>query len=297
MHRIDGPGATIDKHFTEGDPISGTPATTVTGDWLNAVQDEIANAVEEAGLTLNKANNTQLADAISILAGIAAGWSTGDVKLTMKTVSDNGWIMCNDGTIGSAGSAASTRANDDCEALFKLLWNNVSNAYATVSGGRGASAAADWNAGKTISLTKMLGRSLAVAGGGSGLSARALGQTAGAETHTLSATEMPSHAHGVNDPTHAHSASQDGHTHEVSGVATGRAAPGYYLSTISSGYENRLPVFPNGSSTNSPNTSGASANGVYVHAAATGVSIRDSGGGAAHNNMQPTSFLNAMIKL
>lgn len=299
MHRIDGAGATSDNRFTEGDPTQGVPATTVTGAWLNALQEEIANVIESAGMSLAKPDNTQMAAAIRaiISANQVQAWYTGDVRLTMRKVADDGWLLCNDGTIGKTGSAGTARANDDTEALFKLLWNNVADGFAPVSGGRGSSADADWNAGKTIGLTRMLGRALAVAGHGSGLSSRSLGQILGTETHTLTATEMPSHAHGVNDPGHAHSAWQDAHTHDVGGVATGRAASGYYLSTVSSGYENRLPVYPNSGATNSPTTTGASANGVYVGAAATGISIQANGGGAAHNNMQPTAFLNAMVKL
>ncbi len=79
-------------------------------------------------------------------------FSTGDVKLTVKTAADAGWVMMNDGTIGSAGSGATTRANADCQNLFELLWNNVSNTNCPVSGGRGASAAVDWSANKTIAL-------------------------------------------------------------------------------------------------------------------------------------------------
>lgn len=195
MHRIDGPGATITNQFTEGDPGASVPATVVTGDWLNAVQEEIAGVIEGAGDTLDKPDNGQLLAAIQAIASAATGWTTGDVKLTMKTTADAGWIMCNDGTIGSATSGGTTRANADTEDLFTLLWNNVSNAWAPVSGGRGASAAADFAADKTISLTKMLGRALAMAGAGSLLTSRALGETVGAENHTLTEAEMPLHGH------------------------------------------------------------------------------------------------------
>ena len=58
-------------HFTEGDPVTGEPATVVTMDWLNMVQDEIQNVVEHAGLDLanpNDPDNTQLRQAIPILS-------------------------------------------------------------------------------------------------------------------------------------------------------------------------------------------------------------------------------------
>lgn len=80
MHRIDGPGATSGNLFTEGDPTTGVPATTVTGAWLNAIQEEIANVIEAAGLTLAKPDNTQLAAAIAAL--ITAGSSAPDLATT-----------------------------------------------------------------------------------------------------------------------------------------------------------------------------------------------------------------------
>lgn len=70
MHRIDSSGATADNLFTNGDPTSGVQPTMVDADWLNAVQENICQAIEAAGLVLAKGDGTQLADAI--LAFIAS---------------------------------------------------------------------------------------------------------------------------------------------------------------------------------------------------------------------------------
>lgn len=67
MHRVDGPGHTVDYKFTEGNPGLGIPATTVTADILNAVQEEIAGVVEASGAVLNKPDNTQLLAALNAL--------------------------------------------------------------------------------------------------------------------------------------------------------------------------------------------------------------------------------------
>ena len=64
MHRIDTSTATSDGLFTEGDPLVPTPATVVSADWLNSVQEELAAIVTNAGLELQKADNTQLLTAI-----------------------------------------------------------------------------------------------------------------------------------------------------------------------------------------------------------------------------------------
>lgn len=68
MYRIDSRGATADGRFTEGNPTTGTPATVVNASWMNAVQDELVNVVQGGGLTLDKADNTQLHDAIVAIA-------------------------------------------------------------------------------------------------------------------------------------------------------------------------------------------------------------------------------------
>lgn len=132
---------------------------------------------------------TNVQAAIAELRGI--GFKTGDLRLSIDDAVYSGWVPCNDGTIGDALSSATTLADSSAQALYKLLYSKVSNTYAPVTGGRGASADADWAAHKPIRLTKMLGRALAVAGAGSGLTSRALGQPAGVETATISIANLP----------------------------------------------------------------------------------------------------------
>jgi microcystin-dependent protein len=195
--------------------------------------------------------------------------STGDFKLTLKTAAPAGWIMCNDGTIGSAASGATTRANADTAALYAMIWNNVSDTYAPVSGGRGASPEADFAANKTIGITKTLGRALAVAGSGSGLTARTLGQVLGEEAHALTAAENGPHTHTatVTDPGHSHSATSYSPTPVIDGT---NGSNGRYAQP--------------------PGTTGVATTGITV-------GITSSGSGTAHNNMQPTTFMNIMLKL
>jgi hypothetical protein len=94
------------------------------------------------------------------------GFTTGDVKLSLKTVADTSWVLMDDKSIGSASSGATGRANADTEALYSLIWANITNTWAPVAGGRGANAAADFAANKAIFLPKTLGRALAGYGTG-----------------------------------------------------------------------------------------------------------------------------------
>lgn len=176
--------------------------------------------------------------------------STGDIKPTLKTVADVSWVMLNDGTIGSASSGATTRANADTQPLYSVLWNNVSNSFAPVSGGRGGTAAADFAANKAIQLTLALGRVLGAAGAGSGLTNHILGQTAGEENHLLTIPEMPAHTHGP--------------------------GLGQQFAIVQSGGVSQI--------------GGGSGNGSTPLTASTG-------GGGSHNNIQPTTYMNWMVKL
>jgi microcystin-dependent protein len=183
------------------------------------------------------------------------GFTTGDVKATFKVVADPGWIFMNDGTIGSASSGATTRANADTANLYALLWNNISNTYAPVTGGRGASAAADFAANKPMTLPLALGRAMCQSGAGAGLTAYAIGQTAGENTHALLITETPPH------------------THTYSAVAGGAAIP------------NGTGLGNTTENTGSTGGAGSSPSG------GSGAAV------VAHNNVQPSTFFNFMVRL
>ena len=86
---------------------------------------------------------------------------TGDIRTSVNAFSPYGWVPANDGTIGNVGSTATTRANRDTFPLYDLIWNAVSQPFAPVTGGRGASSIADFAALKPIALTRNLGRVMA----------------------------------------------------------------------------------------------------------------------------------------
>ncbi len=85
MHRIDTSTATSDSLFTEGDPLAPTPATVVSADWLNAVQEEIVSTLSAAGIVPDKSDNAQLAAAISALILAQKIKLTDRVNLTDST--------------------------------------------------------------------------------------------------------------------------------------------------------------------------------------------------------------------
>lgn len=86
---------------------------------------------------------------------------TGDYKHSLNSFVPFGYVAANDGSIGSASSGATSRANTDTWPLYNLLWNSVLNNWAPVAGGRGATAIADFSANKAMTLTRILGRVIA----------------------------------------------------------------------------------------------------------------------------------------
>ena len=94
MFRIDGPGATPDNKFSEGDPASGTRATVVTDDWLNAVQEELAQAIEDDGYALSKVDFGQLSKLLRrrpVYVGSVAEDLAGLAVVEGQVLSATGW--------------------------------------------------------------------------------------------------------------------------------------------------------------------------------------------------------------
>jgi microcystin-dependent protein len=199
------------------------------------------------------------------------------------TTSPTGWVRANGRTIGSASSGASERANADTETLYSLLWNSYSNSVCAVSSGRGASAAADYAANKTIGLPDLRGRAFFGLDDMGNSAASRLGSiitdettngaSGGAETVTLAEANLPSHTHTGT------TASNGAHTHTVA----------YGTRTVDSPSAVNV-VDSVGSGVSSATTSSS---GAHTHTFTTNAT----GSGDAHSNMPPAFLTTYIIKL
>lgn len=207
---------------------------------------------------------------------------TGDGKEYWGTDLEPGWIWADGKTIGSAASGATGRANADTFNLYKLFWDNYSNAILPIqdSAGaltiRGANAAADFAENKRLPVVDKRGRVSAGVDNMGGTTAgrltnttmapdgTTLGATGGEQTHILTETELASHTH-----------TQPPHAHRMVYPTTGS---GLGLTTGSA-------VFTGGPA------------GAAYSTQSTSVSNSNTGGNAGHNNVQPTILCNYIIKL
>lgn len=232
--------------------------------------------VEEIALTAIANSILSAADAATILSilGISP-FTTGDVKITLKTAADSGWLMMDDGTFGSASSGASNRANADTQALFTLLYGFAdadcplltSTGSATTRAAQGPSTTA-FSTGCRMTLPRTLGRALVGAGAGSGLTSRAVGSSFGAESITLVRSDLPNQSITV-------SISDPGHSHSV-GLAQNQSLSGFGIACASSG-----------SSTTSSSFTGISAS----------FNMNGNVTQTHPSTAQPSTALNIMVKL
>lgn len=217
----------------------------------------------------------------------SSSWGTGDVRLTYRQTAQAGWILLDDGSIGDNASGATTRANNDTLALFRLMYSLpiglVIQTDAGVATARGASADADFAAHRRLVLPRVLGRALAVAGLGAGLTSRQLAAVVGAEAHQLGLGEIPAHSHTGGGGGYTASVNRNAaHAHAYRRPYAGGSADG-------GGYSWWLATLID-DATSYTNTD-------HEHYYSFSFTTSSVGSSLPHNNMQPTAFMNAELKL
>jgi microcystin-dependent protein len=206
---------------------------------------------------------------------------TGDTIWRYSTGARTGAVRANAGTIGNTGSGATEFAGPQAWRLFELIWNgSTSDPEVVISGGRGASAVADWAAAKTISLPDLRGRVPAgIDSSGTRLTSatmspngNTLGAVGGSQQVTLTAAQIPAHNHTASSTS---TVGDPGHVHSELFFNTGAGSSPY------SG-----PATTNGS--NQVTNTGLAFTGISV---STSTTVNNStGGGGAHSNVQPTKL-------
>lgn len=191
-------------------------AFTAKGDILSG------SAADTAVVTPVGADGAVLTARSTAAGGVAweIGVPTGVPLPYWGTVAPAGYVF-HVGTIGSAGSGATQRANADTLNLFTLLYNSLADAQAPVSGGRGANAAVDFATNKTITIPDPRGASFMCKDDMGGTPAnRTTSAVSGVQSTTLGGRggdqRVQQHLH-IQDP-HQHAGGRDG---SAAGVGPG----------------------------------------------------------------------------
>jgi hypothetical protein len=186
MHRIDDQNAVpvlpnlgaqgTPGYFSDGDPLTGKPATGVTADWLNSVQESLVLTIETAEMEPVKGNNELLLQAVRWHAAdalapyinslkeiiVAAGLTHDPVSTTQLRQA----ILLDTHQVGDVV----IRADDTSPAtLYGGTWVNYAAGRVLV--------------GLDASDTDF----------------DAVGKTGGAKTHTLTTAQLPTHDHKNGD--------------------------------------------------------------------------------------------------
>jgi microcystin-dependent protein len=201
----------------------------------------------------------------TVATALAALVPSGTVSQTARATAPTGYLLCD-------GSAIS-------RTTYSSLFDAIGTAY-----GVGDNST-------TFNIPNLKGR-VPVGFDSSQTEFDTLGESGGAKTHTLTVPEMPSHTHTQDSHNHtqnSHNHGQDAHAHSTYNQPTGFG-----------GYGQGSPIFGNAvQDWETRNTSGTTATNQATTATnqATTATNQNTGGGGAHNNLQPYVVLNYMIKI
>ena len=188
--------------------------------------------------------------------------TAGDTKLSLAAIDHSGWLICDGRTLKISE--------------FYYLFQVIGSTYGAPSS-------------STFKLPNPAGTVLGIIGSGVGsnglpLSVRTAGQFVGAETHTLTVAEMPTHNHPGSSNNSATTGVYDsGHSHSYVNQPNA-VAPAVSLTTTD--------VADN---INQTQTTGTSSANIVDPGHTHGLVITNQGGSNAHNNMQPTLFIGNMF--
>lgn len=257
-------------------------------------------------------------------------FKTRDVKIRFDDQPLAGYVRLNGRTIGSATSGATERANADTQSLYEELWPfaNIS-----VTGGKGANAAADFAANKPLVLPNAAGRGLWAAddlgaGAQNVLTAATLtnpalvGSTGGAQTINITQANVPSYnltggtvgsvsvagSTSVENAAHTHSGTTGTvsafHTHALASqvlipnttINIGSGPSSFYVGTPASvGTGNESANHAHDFTTGAQSTNHSHT--VTATGTGSGVSISSGGSGAALNKLPPIITFTIYVRL
>lgn len=244
------------------------------------VTSEIATAKTQA----QAYSDAALAAAVTALAEPA-----GTIKMWLPTTAPSGWQFC-------YGQALSRTTN---AALFAAIGT-------TYGAGDGSTTfnVPDLRGTAVVGKDNMGGAAAGrVTTAGSGVDGATLGARGGVQAHTLAATELPAHAHTASTSVVAASAGTPAgtigaagtHNHNLAAYGTSNGSPTTYTQlNINTGTKGPTAILTDTEPDHAHAFTG-SAMAAHAHTASTTVN-NSTGGGGAHNNMQPSLVVNFIIR-
>lgn len=218
----------------------------------------------------SRVTNTDTAVSSNDTMDILKDAVVGDYKWSARTSDFFGWLVCDGRSL----------SRTDYSDLFDVIGTSFGSDNAT-----------------TFRLPDLRGRTPCAIGQGSGLTNRTIGTYVGAETHTLSSNEIPGHTHtGTTQSNGSHdhggaTGSNGAHTHSFAMAkddGNSSHSFGQYPAGDASKESNTYYVSTESAGTHSHTIA---SDGTHTHTFTTD----STGGGQAHNNMQPSVFIGNMF--